>query len=406
MPTLTLFAAAALLGAGGATPGIGQAGDSTPPDAARRPAYGTALARIGRSGLRGLLSSSGSLGDLRNRAGSHRLAARLERARTAALRGRIEALDRALADPDLPPGERARILALRDAAREEVSAVPTYEAAYRATTVQLEALDPFGSLGDGPLFLMTRVRGHGRWDRGEGLTVSSLGATVGPVLALDRWVFAPGLAVGRTDVDILPFEGKSGTTSVGPTLSVGRLLADRWSGILQLSHVRAWGTSTIRRPGPDGPTEVRTEGRSRTTTARLEVIGRHDVPGPDGPAASVRPRAGLFVRSTRAPEVTDSRGKPAPGSFGERETITALRAGVSVDTDLGAWSPSLYLGWEREFADEMNGLIDDPQALLSRAGLTWRWARGRRLSLDFSLLRGTGGRRQVSELTLVAILDG
>jgi HEAT repeat protein len=71
------------------TPGL-------PPAAMRQAAHGRAVGAIGGSGLRGLLSASGVMGDLQNRAASYRMAANLEGARTAALEGLWEDEDPAL----------------------------------------------------------------------------------------------------------------------------------------------------------------------------------------------------------------------------------------------------------------------------------------------------------------------
>lgn len=390
----------------GPAPLAAQDGDKAQSPAVRAAAHGRALARMGRSGLRGLLSASGSLGDLQNRAGSYRMAANLERARTAALEGRLRGLEAALQEPDLPAVERERLRDLRAAARAELATVPVYEADYRTVTAQAEGLLPFGFLEDRPLFLRVRGRGHRRGGGSDGLTVLSGAVSAGPVLALDRWIFSPGLVVGRTEVDIVPFEGESETTSVGPTLNVGHVPGDRLSVALELGHVWSRGGSTIVRPDRPGGTTVRTEASSRTTSAKVEVLGRVPLGGPDENPVVLRPRAGVFARSTYSSTTTNSLGEPTTGRFGPRETLAALRVGAVIGTRLGGWRPSLYLGWEHELTDEMNVLVRDPDAILGSAGLAWSWARGRRLSVEYGLLRGTGGLRRVSELTVVAILDG
>lgn len=391
----------------GVVPARSQPRGGPPPEALRQAAFGRALADIGRSGLRGLLSASGNLGDLQNRAGSYRLAAQLERSRTAALEGRIMALDQALETPGLPDGERATLTDLRDAARAELAAVPRYEAAYRTATGQVEALLPFALVGSHPVFLLVRGRGHVRRDGGDGLTVLSEGASVGPVLVgSNRWIAAPGLTFGRTDVTIGPFDGSSGSTSLGPRLDVGGILGDGWTAAAQVACVWARGTSTIARPGPDGATEVRTRGRSRTTSAKAEIQGRVTLAAPGGVPVSVRPRLGTFVVSTHSPPTTNSLGERGAGPFGETETVAALRVGASIGTPVGAWAPSLYLGWEHELDSEMSALVHDPRAWLVSAGLARSWGRGRRISVDYALLRGVHDLRRTSELTLVLILDG
>jgi len=54
----------------------------------------------------------------------------------------------------------------------------------------------------------------------------------------------------------------------------------------------------------------------------------------------------------------------------------------------------------------MSALIDDPRALIASVGLTRSWGRGRRVAIEYALLRGRHSLRRVSDLTLVLILDG
>lgn len=380
---------------------------TSPPGSGAPPPHGRALAEIGRSGLRSLMSASGSLGDLQNRAGSYRMAVQLERARAGALEGRIASLDQALAQPGLAPGERAAMTALRAEAREELAKVPPYEAAYRTGTVQVETLLPFGDAGGRPLFLLIRGRGHVRWGGPDGLRVLSEGASLGPVLVVSgNWIVSPGLSLSRMDVDIGAFDGTSGTTSAGPRLDLGAILGEGWSMAVQLAHVWSHGTSRIQRPGPGESVLVRSEGWSHTTTAQGELKGRFALPGPHAVQLELRPRVGAFVFSSFTPARTNSLGETGTGPFGERETLAAVRAGASFETRLGAWSPNVHAGWERELTREPSNLVDDPHAFLAAAGLGWSWARGRRLSLDWTIIRGLSGLRNVSELTLVVILDG
>lgn len=372
---------------------------------ARSAVHGRVLAEIGRSGLRSLLSASGSLGDLQNRAGSYRLAIQLELARTAPLEGRIGGLDAALEDPGLGPEERDRLTRLRNAAALELATVPRYAASYRTATAQVEALRPFGFLGERPVFLLVRGRGHVRWG-GEGLTVLSEGGSVGPaVVVAGRWIVSPGLALGRTDADIRPFSGRSSSTSAGPRLELGGLLAEGWSASIQLGHAWSRNASVVVRPGPGDATEVHSSGWTRATAVTAEVMGRVQLRGSGAMVVSLRPRVGAFLVSAHGLAAADEKGGRTPGRTGGTETLAALRAGASVAAGVGAFSPSLYLGWERELTGPSN-LIDDRRALLAAAGLGWSWARGRRLVGDVAVLRGRDGLRRVSEVTLVLILDG
>lgn len=378
-----------------------------PPEAARRAAHGMMLAEIGRSGLRSLLSASGNLGDLQNRGGSYRMAEQMERARTGPLHGRISALEVALANPGLPVEVRAALAQQKEEALAELVDVPRYDAAYRTLTGQAEALVPTGFLRERPMFMLFRGRVHRRWGGTDGLTVSSEGATIGPVFVISpRWIVSPGLNVGRTDVDIAPFDGESGTTAVGPRIDVGHVFGDGWSAAAQLAHGWSWGDSRIMRPGPDGPHEVRSESQSRSTSAKVEVRGRVGVRGPGDGGMSLVPRAGLFLVSTHTPSVTNSLGETGAGPFGERETQAALRAGTTLSATFGRWSPSLFVGWERELTPSPSTLVEDPTGLLLQVGLSRALGQGRRLVMDYGAVRGASGLRRVSEFTLVLILDG
>jgi hypothetical protein len=271
----------------------------------------------------------------------------------------------------------------------------------------VEALKPLGFMGDRPVFLLVRARGHVRWGGDDGLTVVSEAVSVGPVVVgSNRWIVSPGLSLGRTDVEIGAFDGSSGTTSLGPRLDVGRILGDGWSVAVQLSHVWAYGASTIVRPGPEEGTKVRTAGWSRSTAAKVELTGRFTIEGPADMAMSIRPLLGAFMTSTSSPATPNSLGETGTGPFGSTERIAALRTGATFEAALGSWSPTFFAGWERELADQMSALVDDPGAFIGSVGLTRSWGRGRRVAIDYTLLRGLRSLRRVSDLTLVLILDG
>ncbi|MEJ2205796.1 MAG: hypothetical protein P8170_16995, partial [Gemmatimonadota bacterium] len=327
------------------------------PEARRAAAHGLALARIGRSGLRRLLASSGGIGDLQNRSGSYRLVSQLERTRLGVLEGEIAGLDRALGDAGLPPEQRDVLLERREIAAAEIRAIPAYTTTYSAATLQGEALVPSGFVGDRPLFLLLRVRGHGRWGGSHDLGVRSEVATAAPVLLLsDRWLLAPGVTLGRTDIDIGPFDGSSGATSAGPTLSLGGIITDAWSFAVQLSHAWSRGGSTILRPGADGPTEVTTDASTRTTSAKAEALGSFALGGRGDHALTLSPRVGTFALRTRVLPTTNSLGETGTGPFGGVETVAVVRAGAALRASPGSWSPSLYLGWESELTDVTSAL--------------------------------------------------
>lgn len=370
------------------------------------PPHALALADIGRSGLRALWSASGSIGDLQNRAGSYRTAVQLERARVGPLEGKLAALEAALADPALPAPQRAVMEQARESTLAELHAVPRYDAVYRTATLQLEALTPLGFVGDRPLFLRSRVRGHARGGGADELTVFSEGAFVGPVLVVSRrWIVGLGVGLGRTDVDIGAFDGESGSTSFGAHLNVGGILADGWGVAAQLGHGWSHGRTTILRPGADQLVEVTSAGWSTVTTAKVEAKGRLPLVRSPGARATLSPRLGAFITSSHSRPTTNNLGETGTGPFGERETLAALRASASVDWALGDWTPSLSLGWERELTHEMSVRVSDPTALLTSVGVGWAWRRGRRVVLDYSYLRGSAGLRSASEWTLVLLLD-
>ena len=379
--------------------------DST--TARRAPPHAEALARIGRSGLRALLSASGGIGDLQNRAGSYRNAVQMERARVGPLQGRLVGLDERLADPDLSVEERAAVLQLRASTLAELEAIPRYEAAYSTATLQLEAMLPFGMLGARPVFLLVRGRGHGRGAGTDRLTVFSEQLDVTAVLvASPRWVLGIGTGLGTTEVDIGAFDGSSNATSRGFQLYAGRIIADGWSVAAQAGHAWTNGRSTIVRPSGAGPVEVRSEGDSKAITAKLGVRGRFALVESRGTSLVARPSAVALLMTTHARPTTNSLGETGSGPFGERETLAALRGGVALEAGTGAWTPSVYLGWERELTDEMSVRVRDPSAVLGSAGLTWTWGRGRRAILEYGYLHGLEGLRRVSDLTLIVLIDG
>lgn len=369
--------------------------------------HAMALGRIGGSGLRSLLSASGNLGDLRNRAGSYRLAAQLEHARVSSLEARLAALEDILANPSLPGPERQRLTTEVQRTRDELRAVPQYEAAYRAATAQVEALLPAGFIAGGPLFLLTRAYGHVRDDRDDGLRVFSEALLIGPVwVPSERLILGASLGVGRTDVDISPFDGHSGSWSIGPRLSVGSVLADGWGFALELGHSWAHGSSRIMQPGPAEATEVLSSAWSETTAFKAEILGRLQLEAPGSVLLTVRPRTGVFLSSAYSPATTNSLGERSTGPFGTRSSLAALRTGASLGTELGGWASHLYLGWERELTDEMSELIHDRDGWLAVVGVSRSLGRGRRFVVDYTRIRGLEELRRVSELTFVLILDG
>ena len=378
-----------------------------PPEALRAMARGQALGTLGRSGLRALISASGSLGDLDNRTGAYRMAEQLEGSRLAGLRGLMDALEGRLLSPDLADRERAALQERLDRAESDLAAVPTYLSRYDAATAQAEALRPLGFLGAHPAFLLIRGRGHARWGGPDELTVFSEALTVGPaVLFDDRWVVAPALAVGRTDVSIGAFDGESGSTSLGARLDFGVVLGERWSAALHLAHRWGWESTRVVQPLPSGDTPVWSESRPRKTSAKLEVTGGFTWDLTENRSLMVRPRAGAYLVSTLTPPTTNSLGERGTGPFGERASLGALRAGAELSTEAGPWTPNLFLAWEHEVGNEVPALVADPNAFLVSFGIAKSLGRGRRVGLEYSWLRGSRDRRTARELTVVLIWDG
>src|SRR5690606_32956413 len=126
---------------------------------------------------------------------------------------------------------------------------------------------------------------------------------------------------------------------------------------------RARVGSTIVRPSGEGPVEVRSEGDSKAITAKLEVRGRFALVERRGTSLVARPSAVALLMTTHARPTTNSPGETGSGPFGERETLAALRGGVALEAGTGAWTPSVFLGWERELTDEMSVRVRDPSAV-------------------------------------------
>lgn len=370
--------------------------------AARQRALGLAKAQLGRSGLRRFLGSSGVLGDLQNRAGSYRLASRLEFARRSELEARIRRVDEALAG-DLPPEVRDDLERHRHETLTALAKTPTYDARYGSGTLQAESLVPAAFIGGRPAFLLVKARGHRRWDRGEGLDVGSVGIDFALVaVPSDDWMLAAGLSGAFTDVAIAPFSGESGSLGLGPRLDVGFVAGPHWAIGAHAAHRWTGEESTVVRAGEAGPVQVSTEGSSRVSTLKTELMGRYALGSPLG--LSVRPLAGVYALRSRS-ESRENRGPPMRTVT---EALFALRVGATLGGSLGAdgrWSPALHLGYEYEVPDDLNRLVPDPHAFVGVLGVSYAFGRVRRLLAEYSVARGFAGLRRSSEASVILLLD-
>lgn len=376
-------------------------GPPSPEQIARMRAVGTFRSWIGTSGLRRFLSESASLGELQNRASSYRMIEQVERARVAQIEGTIAAVSGALRDPRLPNAERIRIEGVLEASRTELVAVPSYRARYATSTGQVGTLTELGFLGSRPAFLLVKGRVVRRTDPDHYLRVLAERVDVAPALFLSPGLFASvGVVGSRSDVDVLPFDGTSGTVSRGLRVDVGVALGSHWAAGMHGEHTWTTGTLEIVRLSPD-PVTVESEPTSRVASAKAEVMGSYE----RGPMA-IAPRVGIYAVHTSYDSVTNSVAETSSGPFGDSDVLGMVAAGVAIEVEV--WDnllPEIYLGADRELQSRMGDVLADRTGVVFAGGLNYSIARAARVGITCTYARSGGGRRVSGELDLVAVLD-
>jgi hypothetical protein len=383
-------------------------GPPSPEQIARMRMVGLIRANIGNSGLRRFLSESASLGELENRAASYRIVEQVERSRVAGLEGRIAAIEAALQDPTIPDAERARLESVVGDTRAELAAVPEYRVEYHSSTAQGGSLTELGFLAERPVFLYAKGRLVHRTDPSEYLRVWAERLDLATAMfPSNSWFVMPGVTVNRTDVDVLPFEGTSGTTSFGLRLDFGVVFGDHWAAGLHANH--KWDRASVRvmRPAPE-PLPIGSEPRTQTTAVKLEFMGHYD--GSDiaflPRALRLAPQLGAYILHTAYAQVTNTLGETNTGPFGDSDALALLAAGVALDFDTGTrFVPDVYLGIDRELPGTMSDVISDRTGFMLAGGLTYVVARSSRAVVTYSYARSTGGRRRSGEIDLVLVLD-
>ncbi len=392
-----------------AIPALAQpAGPPSPEQIARMRMIGTIRAQIGNSGLRRFLSESASLGEVRNRAASYRIIEQVEGARVAAIEGRISALEGLMRDPTLPVAEQSRLQALVDESQAELAAVPAYRARYHTSTVQAGALAELGFLGKRPAFAFIKGRLVRRTDPDDYLRVSSARVDLAPVIFPSTdWFLSAGFTARRTEVDVLSFDGTSGTTSVGMRLDVGAVFGDHWALGAHATQLWTDGTTNVTRPGPE-PIPIESNPSTRSVSAKIELMGRfggEDIRWlPD--FLEIAPRAGAYVMRTAYDLVTNSLGQADTGVFGSSDALALLAAGLAFEFDTGiGLAPNFYLGMDRELPSDMTDVLADRTGFVMAGALTYVIGRSQRMGVTYTFARSTGGRRESGELDFVGVID-
>jgi hypothetical protein len=383
-------------------------GPPSPEQIARMQMVGSIRASIGNSGLRRFLSESASLGELQNRAASYRMIEQVERARVAGLEGRITAIEATLQDATLPDAQRARLESVVGDTRAELAAVPEYRVQFHSSTAQGGSLTELGFLAQRPVFLYAKGRLVRRTEPDEFLRVWAERMDLAAAMFLSNTLFVmPGFTASRTDVDVLPFDGTSGTTSLGLRFDVGAVFGYHWAAGLHAAHSWDRGSVRVIRPGPE-PIPLGSEPRTETTAVKAELMGHYD-----GSNLALLPRSlrlapllGAYMLHTTYDSVTNNLGETSTGLFGDSDVLAILAAGASLALDTGTrLVPEAYVGIDRELPSVMSDVIDDRTGVVLVGGLTYIIARTGRAGVTYTYARSTGGKRRSGEIDVVLVLD-
>jgi hypothetical protein len=351
------------------------------------------------------------LGEMMDRGASYRAVQQVEDARVAGLTGRISALDGMLADPTLPPAQRAALEAQRDAAAAERAEVPEYRVTQTTLTGDAGSLVRLTSLGSRPLYLRAKGRAHRRSDGEERLSVLSLGGEVGALFApTDAWVIGLATTVGGYDASVRSFDGTADRLGAGIRLDMGYILHSGWALGVRAEHGWSGGTTEVVRGGPSGPQQVRYDQGQRRAYVQAELMGSagSEEWGWLPASLALRSIVGVYYLSQHYATTTDNLGNTVVGTFGPSDALGVVRASLAGSLALGAaarWQPSLEVAYDYEFANDMDAVLREPHTLSGSVGLTWVMGRTQRLSAVYTRFQGLTNLRVTNDLSLIATID-
>jgi len=348
------------------------------PAAASTPAdRGQWMGNIGQSGLRGVYSSGGDLGELVNRAVSYQLASRrLTQA---------QAQDSSVRPVDIQ------------------SRVESY-------VTQNDSLLPLQLGQSRPLYLRTQARVAWRDERGS---VSSRNDRVdlGVLYAPSQFSYVSvGLAGEATQSTIKFVDGRSTGQAWGPRLDAGVMVNSTWALALRLDRMQYGGASRVFVASADGPLTVRRDLDYRRHYLSLDAVARADSQSlswlPDG--MQLRAQHSLQMLHNRYSQQLDSLGRVVVEPFGNRERLALLRSGGGLSQSLGAdrqWLLSAALNLDYEFSSNMKQVIDDRAQGSASLSMTRLFRPGQRLMFEYERYQSSSRQRVRNNYSVIAVFD-
>lgn len=201
---------------------------------------------------------------------------------------------------------------------------------------------------------------------------------------------------GFVDYTHLDIEGSGNVTRLAGGLRADILneFSDHWGVAGRVEY--SWGESDLKIAAGPGLTLEHKQGDDRFYT-QAELIGQFRSEDlaliPDGWVA--HPVLGIQFQRSFIEATADSFGVVSSGVVGDTEDYGTVWAHFRLEKEVppGKWSPNFLIGFEREYVNSLDAVVEEPSYAVFGAGLSTMFGQGNRFEVSYTRHQGLQGER-------------
>lgn len=215
-------------------------------------------------------------------------------------------------------------------------------------------------------------------------------------------LFGLGVFAENTDVDMRQNAGRTEDRGHGLRADVLRVFGEHW-GIAARAE-QTWTEREMRLPLGPGRALSYNQDLGRFYS-QADLVGRYtkDSLGWLPSGWVFHPALGGVYQHTRFEDARNNFGGLVSGTVGADDEYLALSGSVRFESmAFRPWRPAPYveLGLEREFVNDLNGIVDEPNIAHTAVGFSMNLGFGCRLDLEYGRYDGFSGKRRAQSLTV------
>ncbi|NVO25559.1 autotransporter outer membrane beta-barrel domain-containing protein [Donghicola mangrovi] len=210
-----------------------------------------------------------------------------------------------------------------------------------------------------------------------------------------------GVMTGKTDVDIQHNDGSITASNWGVQFDLLKTLSEHW-GLAGRAIYRHNESDTVI---PLGFADLETEQGSDVFYTEWTMVGNYEQDSlswvPEG--WLFRPRVRAVYAKTRFESVTNSLGRTNEGTVGESDEYATVQAKVRLlQPVFRPGQTGFYVegGYEREVINDLDLVVDDPNILHAKAGVSSMMKNGLFIDAGLGIEHGTKGKKDLKVLTV------